>query len=103
MEGGDIHDQQPSAVLRDRTLELATRLTEMHPDDLREYDLLRQNPQCFAWVCKTGHLIGVDSKEVKRVLDAIHRDLRKETLYTDHITYWVYDHVGDSRPCCGIM
>lgn len=96
----DIHEQEPSAVLRNRTVELAARLTEMHPDDLREYDVIRQNPQCFAWVCKTGHFTGVDSKDVQCMLDFIDRDLRKETLYTDRHSYWVYD---DVRPCCEIM
>jgi hypothetical protein len=84
-------DKSDEPVLRDRTVELAIRLAEMHPDDLRAYDLLRWNRQCFAWVCKTGALIGVDSKDVQSVLDVIDRDLRI-------IRYWSTEsslnHVG---------
>ena len=68
---------------RKRTVELAMQMTKMHPEDLREYDVILQNPQCFAWACWTGRLIGG-----KSVLDAIDRDIRK---------------VSPPRWGCGIM
>lgn len=54
---------------RDRTVELAIAMTKMRPDDLREYDVIRQDPQCFAWACCTGHFTGVASEELQRILD----------------------------------
>jgi hypothetical protein len=49
---------------RDRAIELALAMTKMHPDDLREYDVIRQDPQCFAWACWMGRLNGVDARSM---------------------------------------
>jgi hypothetical protein len=67
---------------RERAVELALAMTEMHPDDLREYDVIRQDPQCFAWACWSGRLNGVASDEVQRVLDVstlCKHDVHEET------------------------
>ena len=67
------------------TVDLATRMTTMHPKDLRAYDVMRQTPRCFAWVCMTGHL-WCESQWVQRVLDAID-DCMRDSIRHIYSTY----------------
>lgn len=106
-EEGDENETRgwdASRASRMCTVDLATRMTRMHPEDLRAYDLMRQTPRCFAWACRTGHL-WCGSQRVQRVLDAIDDCMRKATSL--HVGTFDLDFgcqcVRDVAPMCAIM
>lgn len=67
----ELHDRQQAVKIAELMVGFS------NTGSLRlKYNLIAWNCECFAWLCKTGN-IHAHSRQVERILHAIHDDLRK--------------------------
>lgn len=73
---GVLPYENDSQVARDRAVTIANLFARTPKEDIKEYNLLHWNCECFAWLCKTGG-VKCTSDQVEKILNAIRKDLLK--------------------------